>query len=87
MAHQCHATDCKTAVPPEMFMCRLHWYKVPAPLRERVWRAYRVGQCDDMNPNLAYCEAAKAAVTAVARKEGRLPDTRLYDLFLARGGA
>lgn len=56
-------------------------------LRDRIWRAYRPGQCDDMRPSREYCEAAKAAVIAVAGREGRTPDTKLYDLFLARGGA
>lgn len=82
MAHHCHATDCKTPVPPEMFMCRMHWYKVPYNQRQAVWRAYRVGQCDDMNPNQDYCLAAREAVITVARKENKTPDTCLYDVFL-----
>ena len=65
-------------------MCRPHWLLVPRPLRDSVLAAYRPGQCDDWNPSRAYCEAAKAAVEAVAATEGRPPDTRLYDLFLAR---
>lgn len=84
MAHACHATGCLRPVPREMFMCKPHWFAVPKPIRDRIWRAYRDGQCDDMNPSREYCEAAKAAVAAVATKEGRPADTRLYDLFLAR---
>jgi len=87
MAHHCHATACTTAVPPVMFMCRSHWYHVPKALRDRIWRTYRVGQCDDTRPSREYCEAAKAAVIVVAQREGRIPDTKLYDLFLTRGGA
>ena len=56
---------------------------VPKPIRDRIWATYRDGQCDDMNPSDDYCTAARDAVIAVARKEGREPDTRLYDLFLA----
>lgn len=82
MAHTCHATDCPTRVPSEMFMCRPHWFRVPKMLRDRIWATYRRGQCNDMNPSDAYCEAAKAAVIAVAEKEGRTPDTALYDAFL-----
>lgn len=84
MAHHCHATDCTTAVPPEMFMCRLHWYKVPYHQRQMIWKTYREGQCDDMNPSRAYCLVAKEAVITVARKESKTPDVRLYELFLAR---
>ena len=80
--HTCHATDCEVSVPPEMWGCRTHWFMVPKPIRDRIWRAYRVGQCDDMNPSADYCEAAKDAVIAVAQKEGRVPDTRIYDAFI-----
>ena len=65
-----------------MFMCRMHWYMVPIDLRRLIWRHYRPGQCDDMNPSKSYCHVAKQAVEAVARKEDRVPDTSLYDLFL-----
>ena len=37
-----------------------------------------------MNPSVEYCEAAKAAVIVVAAKEGIEPDTKLYDLIIAR---
>lgn len=82
MAHHCHATGCSEEVPPEMWGCRRHWFMVPKPIRDRIWRFYRIGQCDDMNPSDNYCLAAKDAVIAVAKKEGKIPDTRLYDAFL-----
>lgn len=53
-------------------------------MRQRIWNAYRVGQCDDWNPSQEYCEAAKAAVIAVAVKENLTPNTQLYDFFLDR---
>lgn len=84
MAHCCHATGCEREVPPEMLMCRHHWFMVPTPIRKAVWSTYRQGQCDDWDVSRAYCAAAKAAVVAVARKEGREPDTQLYDVFSAR---
>ena len=86
MAHTCHATGCSAQVPPVMFMCKRHWFRVPKLMRDRIWKTYRAGQCDDMSPSDAYCEAAKAAVIAIAEKEGQAPDTRLYDLFLAAKG-
>lgn len=81
MAHHCHATDCKTSVPPEMLMCSKHWRMVPRKLQSKVWATYREGQCDDWNPSAAYCEAAKAAVVSVANQEGKTPDVTLYDVF------
>ena len=82
MAHTCHATACERKVRPEYLMCPSHWRKVPTMLQIRVLRTYRIGQCDDYNPSREYCEAAKAAVIAVAEQEQREPDTRLYDIFL-----
>jgi hypothetical protein len=87
MSHTCHVTGCPTRVPPEMWGCKKHWFMVPKSIRDRIWRSYRVGQCDDMNPSKEYCEAARDAVIAVAKKEAREPDTRLYDLFLRRENA
>lgn len=81
MAHTCHATACKRTVPPQMLMCGFHWFRVPRKLRERVWETYRDGQCDTLDPSSAYCQAARAAVIAVAEKEGIEPDTSLYDIF------
>ena len=72
----------RRALPPEMWGCRKHWFMVPKPIRDRIWRTYRVGQCDDMNPSRGYLLAAKEAVVAVAKKEGREPNTTLYDHFL-----
>ena len=86
MSHHCHATGCTLSVPPTMWGCRRHWFKVPKPIRDRIWATYRAGQCDDMNPSGDYCRAARDAVITVATKEGRIPDTRLYDFFLARRG-
>lgn len=65
-------------------MCKRHWYMVSQIIRAAVWKHYREGQCDDMNPSAAYCRAAKVAVEEVARREGKVPDTRLYDLIIAR---
>ena len=84
MAHLCHATACVTPVPPERLMCLPHWRTVPREIQRRVWATYRPGQCDDMNPSPDYCRAARDAVVAVARCEGRAPDVRLYSLFLYR---
>lgn len=79
MAHTCHAIECEVPVPPAMLMCKPHWFRVPLALRNRVWKEYNNGITK------AYCAAAKAAVTAVAEKEGRTvtgrePELLLYDM-------
>jgi hypothetical protein len=64
-----------------MFMCRRHWFSLPKSMRDAVWRAYRHGQCDDWEISAAYCDAAKAAVTFIAEKEGKTPDLRVYEML------
>jgi len=47
-------------------MCRSCWFRVPRVIQKAVWNAYRVGQCDDMNPSERWHEAADAAIGYVA---------------------
>ena len=70
--HRCHAVECTVPVKPEMLMCAKHWRKVPRQLQRAVWKAYRVGQCDDKRPSRDWLAAADAAIKAVARAEGLL---------------
>jgi hypothetical protein len=60
----------------------MHWYALPMGMRNRLWAAYRPGQEDDKAPSHAYCLVARECVEFVAQREGRVPDTQLYDLFL-----
>lgn len=76
MAHTCHAIACDTPVPPAMFMCKPHWFRVPLALRNRVWAEYNKGITK------AYCEVAKAALIAVAEKEGRTVTGKERELLL-----
>jgi hypothetical protein len=71
MGHRCHATGCDKAVPPRLLMCKAHWYMVPPELRARVWFTYRPGQETDKDPSPEYLEAMRAAIDAVAKKEGK----------------
>lgn len=71
MAHRCHALGCQVTVPPEMLMCKRHWFSVPHNIRRAVWTHYRPGQCDDKRPSREWHRAADAAIGAVAKKEGR----------------
>lgn len=80
--HTCHATGCTKDVPPAMFMCRGHWYALPKAMRDAIWGTYRRGQEDDKDPSREYCQAAKTAVIFLATKDGLVPDTQLYDMYL-----
>lgn len=79
--HRCHATGCQAAVPPEMLMCKRHWFSLPKHLRDAVRRTYRPGQCDDWRISSEYADAAREAVRLVAEKEGREPDTSVHDVL------
>lgn len=58
--HTCHWPGCTRQVPPAMWGCKTHWFKLPKPLRDRVWSTYRPGQEETMTPSQAYLEAAEA---------------------------
>lgn len=71
MSHKCHARGCDAEVPPARLMCGPHWRLVPQPLKDAVWATYRRGQEITKTPTAEYLEAAKAAIEAVAAREGR----------------
>jgi hypothetical protein len=59
--HECHWPGCARQVPPAMWGCREHWYRLPKAIRDRIWRAYRIGQEEDGRPSDAYLAAAREA--------------------------
>lgn len=38
--NRCPVKTCGEPVPPDRYMCRGHWFKVPQHLRTAVWSAY-----------------------------------------------
>jgi hypothetical protein len=60
-AHRCHADGCEEQVPPAMFMCKPHWFKLPKGLRDRVWSAYRLGQEKDGRASERYLSVTREA--------------------------
>jgi len=75
MRHRCHATGCEIEIAPRLFMCRRHWFALPRPLRDAVWKTYRAGQESDKLPGAAYIEAARAAIKWHEEREGRAGTT------------
>lgn len=57
--HECHWPGCAKQVPPAMWGCKEHWFKLPKYLRDKVWAAYRIGQEIDMRPSKEYLKVAK----------------------------
>ena len=58
-AHTCHWPGCELVVPPKMWGCRPHWYKLPKALRAKVWAAYMPGQEITKTPSPEYVEVAR----------------------------
>lgn len=57
--HHCHWPGCTQQVPPAMWGCKRHWFKLPMRLRNKVWAAYRAGQEINGTPSLDYIAVAK----------------------------
>ena len=57
--HTCHWPGCHKQVPPAMWGCATHWYKLPTHLRDRIWRSYQVGQETTLTPSREYVAAAR----------------------------
>lgn len=56
--HHCHWPGCEKQVPPAMWGCKAHWFKLPKVLRDEVWRTYEPGQEVDMTPSDDYLAVA-----------------------------
>jgi hypothetical protein len=57
--HTCHWTGCTREVPPSLWGCKAHWFRIPVALRAKIWATYRSGQEIDKRPSQAYLDAAK----------------------------
>lgn len=56
--HHCHWPGCKRNVPPAMWGCKQHWFKLPAWLRAKIWSTYRPGQEVSKDPSPEYLQVA-----------------------------
>lgn len=66
MSHTCHAPDCTRQVPPKMFACREHWFRLPKNIRDAIWREYRDGQEIDKKPSVRYLAVQRFACYRLA---------------------
>lgn len=41
--HECPGPECGKLVPDEMLACPRHWYQVPKPMRDAVYKAWNRG--------------------------------------------
>jgi len=57
--HKCHWPDCGKQVPPAMWGCKFHWFKLPVSLRNKIWAAYPPGQEIKGTPSRQYVKVAR----------------------------
>lgn len=69
-AHDCHWPGCGRQVPPAMWGCKEHWFRLPRALRDAIWRAYQVGQEESGDVSAEYLEAAERAQIWIREKGG-----------------
>lgn len=70
--HHCHWPGCAKQVPPAMWGCKAHWFRLPKHIRDAIWRAYEPGQEITQSPSRDYVVAARAAqdwIEANARRD------------------
>lgn len=56
--HECHWPGCPRQVPPALWGCKQHWFRLPKPLRDKIWATYVPGQEIRKDPSTAYLDAA-----------------------------
>ena len=57
--HACHWPGCKKQVPPAMWGCKPHWFRLPKHLRDAIWDTYEPGQEVRMDPSADYLRVAQ----------------------------
>lgn len=67
-SHHCHWPGCSQQVPPAMWGCKAHWFKLPASLRTNIWATYRPGQEINGTPSAAYLAAARMVQDWIAEQ-------------------
>jgi len=69
-SHHCHWPGCGAQVPPALWGCKPHWFKLPAYLRKRIWDTYQPGQEVTMTPSAAYLAVAEEVQEWIRKNHG-----------------
>jgi len=67
MSHTCHWPGCPVEVPPAMWGCKPHWFRLPLQLRRAIRATYVPGQEITKTPSRSYISAAKAVQYWIAQ--------------------
>lgn len=72
--HHCHWPGCTRQVPPAVWGCKPHWFKLPKHLRDLIWRTFRPGQEIDQRPSREYLDASRQVQAWIAEHHPQAPD-------------
>ncbi len=88
MSHTCHWTNCNKPVPPSMWGCKDHWFRLPKIIRDRIWATYKAGQEITKTPSPAYLTVARGAQLwiGLASKFGDKQATAAFEKIIAEKG-
>lgn len=88
MGHMCHWPNCNKQVPPRMWGCKEHWFRLPKIIRDRIWLTYQPGQEITKTPSVRYLVAARGAQKWIelAEQYGDEPATRAFNELIAGKG-
>lgn len=67
--HVCHWPGCGKQVPPAMWGCKQHWFRLPQGLRNKIWRTYVPGQEASGTPSAEYLAAADEVQVWIRQQE------------------
>jgi hypothetical protein len=69
MKHHCHWPGCEKEVPPKLWGCKTHWYKLPRALRIMILSEYKPGQEITKTPSAQYIKVAKLVQEYIKDKQ------------------
>lgn len=71
--HHCHWPGCTAEVPPAMWGCKKHWFRLPLFLRSAIWRTYQPGQEITKTPSAEYIAVARKVQEWIAEQAKETP--------------
>lgn len=71
----CPHPKCDKPIPTTMLACKAHWFQLPKPLRDDIWRGYRYHLRDLYDKSVAKAHEfweAKVRVKELEKAQGEL---------------
>lgn len=66
--HDCPAPGCDKRVPFHILACKTHWYMIPKPVRDKLWREY-----DENFGETSYFKARAECLSVLGVEDADIP--------------